>query len=157
MAGAAIKTSTTGGEPRETMAALGMSIWLLAILIVMLAGAAVGFLTSNFLFVYTSVGLALAVGFAVSAFLPAEPMTRPVGRTARTETDMLAIVALVAAGVAVVPFLAIPFGHAARRRISRQGGRGAGIALAAIIAGYSEVFIAVAVILWIWNFAEQAH
>ncbi len=157
MASTAIKTSPAGGEPRETMVGLGMPIWLLAILVVMLVGAAVGFLSSNFLFVYTSVGLALAVGFAVSAFLPAEPMTRPVGRTARTEIDLLAIVALVAACMAVVPFLAVPFGHAARRRISRQGGRGTGIALAAIITGYSEVFIAIAAILWIWNFAEQGH
>ncbi len=149
--------STSRGEPREPLASVGVPVWLVVTLVVMVSGAAIGFLTSNFLFIYTSVGLALAGGFAVSAFLPAVPGTRPAGRAARQATDPLAVAALIAACLAVVPFAAVLLGHLARRRITREGGRGDRIALAAVIVGYSELFVVVSVALWMWSFAEQVH
>jgi hypothetical protein len=141
-------------EPRQALATLSASVWLLSVLGVMLAGGIVGFLTGNFLFVYTIIGLTLATGFAVSAFLPSDPTTRPIGKTARQGTDVSVIVALIAACL-VLPFVAIPFGHIARRQIIREGGRGDGMALAALIIGYAEVFVVIATSLWFWNFLEQ--
>lgn len=141
-------------EPRRQLPTISASVWLLAILGSMVLGAIVGALTDNFLFVFTIVGLTLASCFAVLVFLPADPATKPIGKSAWQGLDSWALTSFVSACL-LIPFVPLAFGHLARHRIIRRGGRGDGLALAGLIIGYVELFLIVAVAFWIWNYNEQ--
>ncbi|WP_236581194.1 DUF4190 domain-containing protein [Rhodococcus sp. T7] len=70
------------------------------------------------------------------------------------QTNTLAIVALIL-GI-VSGFIAIPFGHVARRQIRRTGERGAGMALAGLIFGYLSLAAIVAVVVLVVATAANA-
>jgi len=82
---------------------------------------------------------------------PATPYA-PAGAPLEERTNVLAIVALVAAFV--VPLVGIICGHIALSQIKRTGERGHGLALAGTVLGY--VFVALGLLLGLLFFALLA-
>lgn len=125
-------------------------------LLLIVVSAAIGLGVNNLMVVYAGVGLSLAAIFIGLAVQPLRERTKPVGTATSETTNILAVIALVA-GCVGVAVAAIMLGHITRNQIIRQGGRGDGIALAALLIGYGEVFLVVLSMIWLVTSLSTVH
>lgn len=145
-------TITAPIDARSLSRKLMTSVNPTALVVAALGGVALtvlaGILTANPLFVFVGPCLCLATLLGVLAVFPTHPATKPIAGSRETSAYILAVVSLVSACVAGLALVAIVFGHVARNQIRSGGGPGEKLALAALIVGYSEVFISVLTVAW---------
>ncbi|MFB9714333.1 DUF4190 domain-containing protein [Arthrobacter methylotrophus] len=111
--------------------------------------AVVATLTGNPMFALVGGGTSVIALLLIAALVPSGQPTKPIDGS---KTNTLAVIALVAACMTGLAAAAIIFGHVARDQISREGGRGDKLALAALIVGYSEVALSAFTAMWLVTF-----
>lgn len=106
-------------------------------------------LTGNAMFAFVGGGTSVIALLLIAALSPSSRATKPAGAS---KTNTLAVIALVAACMSGLAAAAIILGHVARDQISREGGRGDKLALAALIVGYGEVALSAFAVMWLVTF-----